>query len=120
MFWLVESQEQLSGFKKIIGKEAFIEIIPYNPFIHSAQNSICAIYIRPINHKKGWILCLNHTEAFKLDKEKTLQHLFNNVDKMFVPQKKEALYHFPHPEKLYDINFIEYINFLLQVFNSTV
>jgi hypothetical protein len=53
---------------------------------------------------------LNHTEAFKLDKEKTLQHLFNNVDKIFVPQKKEALYHFPYPKKLYDINFIEYIN----------
>jgi hypothetical protein len=29
---------------------------------------------------------------------------------MFVLQKKETLHLFPYPEKLYDINFIEYIN----------
>ena len=108
MFYIVEKAEQLAKLQDL--GDCFVNFIPLNNNYHPNLTDLSLIYIRPINHKKGWILCLNHTEAFKLDKEKTLQHLFNNVDKMFVPQKKEALYHFPHPEKLYDINFIEYIN----------
>jgi hypothetical protein len=56
------------------------------------------------------MICIKHNEAFSLDKGEVLNHIFNNTDKIFVLQKKETLYHFPHPEKLYDINFIEYVN----------
>jgi len=108
MFYIVEKTEQLAKLKNL--GDCFVNFIPLNNNYHPNLTDLSLIYIRPINHKKGWILCLDHSEAFKLDKEKTLQHLFDNVDRMFVPQKKEALYHFPHPEKLYDINFIEYIN----------
>jgi hypothetical protein len=34
--------------------------------------------------------------------------LLGNTDRLFVLNKKEALYHFPYPDKLFDINFIEH------------
>lgn len=108
MFYIVEKSEQLAKLQNL--GDCFVNFIPQNNNYHPNLTDLSLIYIRPINHKKGWILCLNHSEAFKLDHKKTLQHLVDNVDRMFVPQKKEALYHFPYPEKLYDINFIEYIN----------
>jgi hypothetical protein len=48
VFWLVENKEQ---FREFLGRsfdEAFVEIIPNNPWQHPSQNSICAFYIRHI------------------------------------------------------------------------
>ena len=104
MFWLVESQEQLSGFKKIIGKEAFVEIIPYNPFIHSVQNSICAIYIRPIKDHKGYILPIFHTEVQENLFEDQVYSLIKQLDKIYCRDKKEFLHYFPLKQSI-DITF---------------
>jgi hypothetical protein len=94
MFWLVESQEQLNGFKKILGKEAFLEIIPYNPFIHPAQNSICAIYIRPLKDYKGYLLPIYHTESSVLFEDDVFL-LIKSLEKIYVKDKKEFLHYFP-------------------------
>ncbi len=52
MFWLIENKSQLDEFCYKGFKEAFVEIIPYSPFIHPSQNSICAIYVRPVRDVK--------------------------------------------------------------------
>jgi hypothetical protein len=54
------------------------------------------------------MLCLNHNESFSLPYQETLNWLLGNTDRLFVLNKKEALYHFPYSDKLYDINFIEH------------
>lgn len=104
MFWLVESQEQFNGFKNIIGKEAFVEIIPYNSFIHSAQNSICAIYIRPIKDHKGYILPIFHTEVQENLFEDQVYSLIKQLDKIYCRDKKEFLHYFPLKQSI-DITF---------------
>jgi hypothetical protein len=108
MFYIIERKEQLAKLQDL--GDCFINFIPLNNNFHPKLTDISVIYIRPINHKKGWMICIKHNEAFSLDKGEVLNHIFNNTDKIFVLQKKETLYHFPHPEKLYDINFIEYVN----------
>ena len=87
MFWLVESLQQFKEFKKNLGKEVFIEIIPYNPFIHPAQNSICAIYFRPLNDYKGYLLPIYHTESSLLFEDYVFL-LIKNLEKIFVKDKK--------------------------------
>ena len=103
MFWLVESQEQLNGFKKILGKEAFLEIIPYNPFIHPAQNSICAIYIRPLKDYKGYLLPIYHTESSALFEDDVFL-LIKSLEKIYVKDKKEFLHYFPLKQSI-DLTF---------------
>jgi hypothetical protein len=103
MFWLVESQEQFKEFKKNLGKEAFIEIIPYNPFIHPAQNSICALYIRPLNDYKGYLLPIYHTESNVLFEDDVFL-LIKSLEKIYVKDKKEFLHYFPLNQS-FDITF---------------
>ena len=103
MFWLVESQEQLDGFKKIIGKEAFIEIIAYNPVLHPAQNSICALYIRPLKDYKGYLLPIYHTESSVLFEDDVFLVL-KSLEKIYVKDKKEFLHYFPLKQSI-DITF---------------
>ena len=103
MFWLVESQEQLNDFKKILGKEVFLEIIPYNPFIHLAQNSICAIYIRPLKDYKGYLLPIYHTESSVLFEDDVFL-LIKSLEKIYVKDKKEFLHYFPLKQSI-DLTF---------------
>jgi hypothetical protein len=65
MFWLIENSKQFEVLKNSGFKEAFVEIIPNNPYQHPTQNSICAFYVRPIKGHKGYILPISHTEVSK-------------------------------------------------------
>jgi hypothetical protein len=62
-------------------------------------------------------LCLDHNESFVLPYQETIEWLLGNTDRLFVLNKKEAIYHFPYQDKLYDINFIEHPD-LTGVFTS--
>lgn len=108
MFYIIEEEYQLDTLKDL--GDCYVNFIPLNNKYHPKLTDISLIYVRPINHKKGFILCIKHTESFSLNKQQVIQHLYDNISKMFVLHKKETLYLFPYPEKLYDINFIEPID----------
>ena len=63
MFWLVESKVQFEQFSNANWKKVFIELIPNSYLIHPSQNSICAVYIRPLDQLKD-LLC--HSTIVKL------------------------------------------------------
>lgn len=107
MFYIVEKKDQLIHLPKL--EDCFVSFIPYNDNFHPylQKEKISLIYVRDIGDHKGYILCLNHNESFSLDKQDVEEWLISHTEKIFVLNKKEALYYFPHPEKLFDINFIE-------------
>ena len=101
MFWLVENKEQ---FREFLGRsfdEAFVEIIPNNPWHHPSQNSICAFYIRHIEDTKGFILPVSHTETGSLFEDEIYLYL-KRLKKIYVRDKKEFL-HYTTLKQLVDI-----------------
>jgi hypothetical protein len=94
MFWLVENNEQLEFFQHKKVQEAFIEIIPYHDHIHPAINGLSLMYLRPFNDTKGYMLCIDHSETSPLDKT-AINALLQSIDKVWVQDKKQALYYFP-------------------------
>jgi hypothetical protein len=95
VFWLIENKGQFETFKNRNVKEAFIEIIPYSPFIHPAENSICCIYIRPIQDHKGYLFPIYHTEVEEKLFEDKVFLLIKNLEKIYCRDKKEFLHYFP-------------------------
>ena len=95
MFWLIENKGQFEQFQKRNIKEAFVEIIPYSPFIHPTENSICCIYIRPIQDYKGYIFPIYHTEVEEKLFEDKVFLLIKNLEKIYCRDKKEFLHYFP-------------------------
>ena len=95
MFWLVENKTQFEEFKNRNVKEAFVEIISYSPFIHPAENSICCIYIRPLQDHKGYIFPIYHTEVEEKLFEDKVFLLIKNLEKIYCKDKKEFLHYFP-------------------------
>ena len=101
MFWLVEDDKQLELFKNYAKGEAFVEIIPNNHFEHPTNNRICAVYIRPLNSNKGFILTNDHSETLNVGID-AIKCILNALDKIYVRDKKEFL-HYLVLQKLFDI-----------------
>ena len=105
MFYIIEKQEQLQQLPPF--KDCFVRFIQQNDNYHPKLSSLSLVYVRDITQHKGYILCIDHSESFSLTQDSVFDWLLNNTDKLFVLDKKEALYQFNHPYKLYDVNFLE-------------
>ena len=101
MFWLIENKEQFKEFCSKGFKEAFVEIIPNNPFQHPIENSICAFYVRPIGDRKGYILPFTHSECGSLFEDEVYVYL-KSLETIYVRDKKEFL-HYTILKQLVDI-----------------
>ena len=106
MFYIIERQDQLSQLGPF--NDCFIRFISKNDNFHPALTSLSLIYIRPIDGNKGYILCLDHNESFSLNQTEVINWLNTNTQKLFLLDKKEAMYWVcPLSNKMFDINFIE-------------
>ena len=101
MFWLIENKEQFERLQNSSFKEAFVEIIPNNPYQHPTQNSICAFYVRPIKGTKGYILPISHPECENLFEDEVYLYL-KGLETIYVRDKKEFL-HYTILKQLVDI-----------------
>ena len=101
MFWLIEDSDQLKKFCSKGYKEVFIEVIPYSYQEHPSQNKICALYIRPLESTKGFVLSIDHSETLNININ-DVKHILSNINKIFVRDKKEFL-HYLILKNLFDI-----------------
>ena len=111
MFYIIEKPEQLVNLRPV--GDCFVNFIPFSDNFHAKLSPLSLVYVRGIKDRKGYILCLEHNESFCLPQQMVEEWLLKNTDKIFVDNKKEALYWFNHPDKLHDINFIERIDLVV-------
>jgi hypothetical protein len=107
MFYILEKQDQLDKLGPF--NDCYIEFIQHNDNYHPKLCDLSLIYIRDLAEHKGYMLCLDHNESFQLHWDNVEAWLLDNTHKLFVLDKKQALYHFPHEDKLFDVNFIKII-----------
>ncbi len=115
MFYIIEKYDQLQQLPSF--NDCFVQFIQQNDNYHPKLSPLSLIYVRDITQHKGYMLCLDHNESFSLLQQDVFEWLLGNTDRIFVLNKKEALYHFPYQDKLYNINFIEHPD-LTGVFTS--
>ena len=94
MYWLIEDLEQLKVFYNSGYKEAFIEVIPFNNFDHPTQNNVSAVYVRPIEASKGFMICSKHSETLGIELGH-IKEVLKKFDKLYCRDKKELLHYFP-------------------------
>ena len=97
MYWLVEDTEQLKVFYNSGYKQAYIEIISNNDSIHPAINDLCAVYIRPLESSKGFMLAVNHSEAINVKKD-WVYKILSKFETLYCKDKKQILHYFVLPQ----------------------
>ena len=103
MFYIIETDEQLNEFFNKGYEKVFIEPILFNDYVHPALNHLSLLYIKTLINDKGYILCLNHTEALKLNKT-PISHLLASYNEIYMRDRKSFLYIFPLKNTI-DISF---------------
>jgi len=104
VFWLIENKEQLQKFREKKFKKVFIEPLFSNDNVHPYLRGIVGFYIREINHRKGFIINIDHSEATQCDLGEVYK-LIGEFEEIFVTDKKEFLHIVPL-KQLSDIHFI--------------
>ena len=104
MFYIVETNEQLSELFYMGYDKVFVEPIYYNDNLHPSLNHVSLLYIKPLNNDKGYIVCLDHSEALSIDKV-SIDNLLSSFDELYVRDKKSFIYHFPVCNVI-DVSFI--------------
>jgi hypothetical protein len=94
MYWLIEDIEHIETICRIKHQEAYIDIIPCSHTLHPVENEVCAIYLRPKNDPKGYIIAINHSETINFDLE-VVERVLNSIETIYVRDRKEFLHYFP-------------------------
>jgi hypothetical protein len=103
MYWIVESDEQLSLFSNSGYKEAYVDIVGSDSKVHPVEDSICLVYIRPLQATKGFVIPINHTEALKVDEKKVFK-ILSSYKTLYCKDIKR-LWHYWSLSNLHDVNW---------------
>ena len=106
MFYIVETKEQLEYLGKPEHDKCFVNIITTNDNRHPSLTKPCLVYYN--DGEKGYILPIDHSEAFRLDWE-TVKEFISSINTVYVLDKKFHLYFLPG-HNLLDVNFYSYID----------
>ena len=106
MFYIIETKEQLDYLGKPEHDKCFVNVITTNDNHHPSLTKPCLVYYN--DGEKGYILPIDHSEAFKLDWE-TVKEFISSINTVYVLDKKFHLYFLPG-HNLIDINFYSYID----------
>lgn len=101
MYFIIEKEDQLSKLK--IEDQCFIQIIALNDNIHPKLSEVSLIYYRVPS--KGYILVLNHSEGFSLNKDSVAKFLKKH-SKVYVLDAKLHSYFFDL-DTYVDLNFVQ-------------
>lgn len=107
MFYIIEKSSQL---KNLHAEDCFVRFIPFSNKFHPTLTELSLVYVRPLNDKKGYMLCINHNESLSLTKDEVFDWLNNHTEDLWILDKKEALHWYPYNDKLLDVNLIEPID----------
>ena len=95
MFWLIENKDQVNSFRRKGYKKAYVEVIPFSNTIHPVLNNISLVYIKPLNGDKGYMVTINHSEAFTVENS-LVTELLDEIETIYVRDKKNFLHYYFH------------------------
>jgi hypothetical protein len=93
MYWLIEDQDKINILCQIKYEVAYVEVIPTSHNLHPVENEVCALYIRPRDDSKGYLIPINHSETINSTIEDCLK-ILNSIKYIYVRDRKEFLHYF--------------------------
>ena len=93
MFYIIESDHQLTWLKNQAKEGGYVDIISTNDNFHPLLTSTVAVYIRPTDSIHGFIIPIKHDEGLNVDKDRVYD-ILKDFTPIYTLDKKNLLYHF--------------------------
>jgi len=99
VYFIIETESQLQKLE--VSDECFVNLITNSDSYHPTLSKPSLVYYN--NGKKGYVLCVSHSESFSIDFERIKQFVELH-ERVYVLDKKFHSYFFDH-STLIDVNF---------------
>lgn len=99
MYFIIETESQLQKLES--SEECFVNLITNSDNYHPILSKPSLVYYN--NGKKGYVLCVSHSESFSVEFQKIKQFVESHK-RVYVLDKKFHSYFFDH-SNLIDVNF---------------
>ena len=93
MYWLVESKDQLKRLSNSSYKEAYVDVLPSDDKLHPAENSVCAVYLRPKESTKGYVIPIAHTDTLNVSYNEVI-NILSGYNILYTSDLKSAYHYF--------------------------
>lgn len=112
MFYIVETEnsvnELFDSFKE--DSSIYLDVIPFHDYYHPKLQSVCCVYLRPLDSHKGYIIPISHSEALTVKLSCVSDRLSSlGKDQIYSINGKFIKYFFRKLEVL-DVSFYSAIN----------
>jgi hypothetical protein len=104
MFYIIESEEQLTHLSALGEEGGYVDLITSNSYYHPLLSTLVAVYVRPCSHHTGYIIPVNHTEGLSVPIS-SIERVLERYSTLYVFSKKNFLYYLKHGN-IQDINLM--------------
>lgn len=96
MFYIVETEEQLTFLEEKAQKRVYLEVIPTNDNYHPVLSQVSAVYLHVLGEDSGFIIPIQHDEGVNVGKDRVYE-LLKKFKQLYTLDKKRTFYHFILP-----------------------
>lgn len=109
MYYIIETEEQLQKFSTYDFTNCFVDVIPSNDNCHPKLADISLIYIKPFRSRMGFMLSLDHTEAFSLPREAVDAFIRDKLGNIHAIDAKRLRYFTKRDNALYCLKMAQFL-----------
>lgn len=119
MYYIIETQEQLSKFKSYDFSKCIVDVIPNNDHWHLHLSYVCLLYIRPFKSKSGFILPITHSESTGISYEDAAALISNQIGQIYAVDINRVQYYFKKNTGLFCLKTAYYLKEGVSLSEST-
>ena len=112
MFYIVETENSVNELFDSLKEDSsiYLDVIQFHDYYHPKLQSVCCVYIRPLNSHKGYIIPISHSEALTIKLSYVSTRLSNlSKEQIYSINGKFIKYFFRNLEVL-DVSYYASIN----------
>ena len=109
MYYIIETEEQFQKFSQYDFTNCFVDVISTNDNYHPKISEPSLVYIKPFRSRMGFILSIDHTEAFSLDKNQVFDFIQGKVGNIYAIDGKRLRHYLKRECDLYCVKTAKYL-----------
>lgn len=119
MYYIIETQDQLSKFKSYDFSKCIVDVITNNDHWHLHLSYASLVYIRPFKSKSGFILPINHSESTGIAYEDVAALISDNIGQIYAIDINRIQYYFKRNTGLFCLKTAYYLKEGVSLSEST-
>lgn len=110
MYYIIETESQLEKFSQYDFTNCFVDVILSNDNCHPKIAELSLVYIKPFRSRMGFVLSIDHTEAFSLSRESVDRFILEKLGNIYAIDYKRLSYFTTRRHNVYCVKTAKFLH----------